>query len=145
MAKPDMSDDFEDMSLDDIEEDVPRSASPTDMLAAEADAAQVHQRKVLEHRASMLGQDLQDRAQTHALRTSFARVIKWTMIATLGATALLMGFYLYAVVWRRTDVDSAVMIAWFSSTVVQVIGLVYIVANYLFPKSDNGKEVEPKP
>lgn len=123
---------FEEGTLDDIETDVAVTTSVDDLLGSENDRSQ-HTIRLLEHRANLLEQEVRDRAQTHTMRSSFATVIKWTMIGTLAATCLLMAAYLYASIFRQVSIDSTVMVAWFSSTVVQVIGLVYIVANYLFP------------
>ena len=38
--------------------------------------------------------------------------------------------------------DSAVLITWLSSTVVEVIGIMYVIARYLFPQSGIGEETE---
>lgn len=91
-----------------------------------------------EHEREMLRHDRSDRAQTRTLRQSFAGTIKKTMIWTLVATVAIMASYITNCFIEDRVIQTNVLIAWFTSTVVQVIGLMYIVANYLFPKSENG-------
>jgi len=91
-----------------------------------------------EHEREMLKHDRSDRAQTRTLRQSFATTIKRTMVWTLVATGALMASYIAYCYREDSPIESSVLIAWFTSTVVQVIGLMYIVANYLFPKGENG-------
>lgn len=86
----------------------------------------------------MLQHDLDDRKQTRELRETFAQTIKWTLIGILAATTILMLTYMVSAICRGREIEASVMISWFSSMVVQVIGLMYIVANYLFPKGENG-------
>lgn len=70
--------------------------------------------------------------QSNALREKFFR---WAMIGTgilLGVNVLL--FFLYMVsMWGQ--ISEAVMVAWISATVVEVLGIVYIIAKYLFEDS----------
>lgn len=38
--------------------------------------------------------------------------------------------------------DSAVLITWLSSTVVEVIGIMYVIARYLFPQHGIGEDTK---
>ena len=141
----DGSPDLDKGTLDDLKGDVPRSLDVNQALAparetSEMSAARLNIRR-LEFRQEMLEADLADRKQTATLRGSFAGVIKWAMVATLAATALLMAAYLVLTTFYGAHLDTAVMVAWFSSTVVQVIGLAYVVANYLFPNGGNSRRL----
>ena len=124
-------------TIDELKGDVPRSLDVNEALAPASEPREMSMTRLnirrLEFRQEMLDADLADRRQTAALRGSFASVIKWAMIATLAATGLLMAAYLLLTTFFEAELDTAVMVAWFSSTVVQVIGLAYVVANYLFP------------
>ena len=67
--------------------------------------------------------------QANTLRKSFFKFVVVAVAGVLIASAALMGMY----VWSEwSELDPGVMIAWYSATVVQVIGLAYIVARYLF-------------
>lgn len=47
------------------------------------------------------------------------------------------GFFLYGFA-NSWDIEPIVMEFWLSSAVVQVIGIVYVIARYLFPRRDRG-------
>lgn len=53
---------------------------------------------------------------------------------------IFFGFYLWQI---RAHMDSAVMIAWLSASVVEVVGILWVIARNLFPYRDksmpNGK------
>lgn len=69
----------------------------------------------------------------NTLRKSFFKFIIFVVSLTLLASVVLMALYVKSE-WK--EVEANVMIAWFSANVVQVLGLAYIVARYLFtPRS----------
>ena len=69
--------------------------------------------------------------QQNELRERFFR---WTSIlasAIIAGNFVLMAYYAHALGGKVPD---NVMIYWISSTVVQILGIVYIIARYLFPR-----------
>ena len=67
-------------------------------------------------------------------------MMKWTLTLATGiivVSTAAMGIY-FGSEWGH--IAPAVMVAWFSSVVVEVLGIVYIVASYLFPKDDHAVE-----
>jgi hypothetical protein len=74
---------------------------------------------------------LKDRNQTIGLR----KMLAWFAIAAVSVQLivanLIFGWYLWANGWK--DLPSEIMIAWMSATVVEVIGIVVIIARNLFP------------
>lgn len=67
--------------------------------------------------------------QSNTLREKFFR---WAMIGTgilLGVNVVLFFLYMLSE-WGH--ISEAVMVAWISATVVEVLGIVYIIAKYLF-------------
>jgi hypothetical protein len=76
---------------------------------------------------------LRDRKQNTELRmrlATFAIVVVWVQLV---AANIFFGYYLYQALQGTEGLDSTVMIAWLSATVVEVIGIVVIVARNLFP------------
>lgn len=69
--------------------------------------------------------------QTHKFREKFFGTVSWAVLGTLVASVVVMLLYLCSE-WGQ--LDAAVLIAFNSAVVVQVIGLAYIVAKYLFPE-----------
>lgn len=70
---------------------------------------------------------------------------KWFFKFVLGITGipvLVASLALVRVAWDG-EVSDTVLVSFFASVVVQVIGLSIIVANYLFPKTGSIREIEP--
>jgi hypothetical protein len=76
---------------------------------------------------------LRDMTQTSKLRKQLARFAIMAVSAQLLVANVFFGFYL----WETRDLgfEPSVMIAWLSATVVEVVGIVVIVARNLFPSS----------
>lgn len=72
-----------------------------------------------------------DRAQDIALKKVYA----YSMLVGLGVLLLITEtlFALYAHVGMHWRVPDAVVIAWLSSTVVEVVAIVLVITRYLFP------------
>ncbi|WP_160665289.1 hypothetical protein [Pseudarthrobacter sp. ATCC 49987] len=67
-------------------------------------------------------------------------MMKWTLKAggfVIAGSWAAMAAY---VVSQWNNLDPAVMTGWFVSVVAEVIGIVYVVASYLFPKDDHHME-----
>lgn len=50
-----------------------------------------------------------------------------------------LGFFLYAWLGKHWRVEASIMQVWLSATVVEVIGMVYVVTKYLFPERGRGE------
>ena len=76
----------------------------------------------------------EDFRQDIALRRRYAR----RMLQLLGAELVFVNgmFFLYTWLGVHWKIPSATMQVWLSATVVQVIGIVYVVTRYLFPRRD---------
>jgi Na+/H+ antiporter NhaA len=66
---------------------------------------------------------------------------KWYAIALLAGLGVQMAiadgvFIAYAQVGAHWNIDASVMQAWLSATVVEVVGVVFVVTRYLFPRRD---------
>lgn len=79
--------------------------------------------------------DLKAAEQANKLRKRFFTFVMRTVATTLIATAVIMAAY---VVSQWGKIEAAVMVAFFSAVVVQVIGLALIIARYLFAPRGNG-------
>lgn len=82
------------------------------------------------HVDNTLAAENERRVQANQLRKRFFWAVVCAMCFVLVASVGIMGFYIWS---EWGEIDTAVMIAWLSATVVQTIGLAYIIANYLFP------------
>lgn len=61
------------------------------------------------------------------------RLVKWSLRTVGGLTVsatVLMGAYVWA---QWGHVEASVMIAYFTSVVTETIGILYVIARYLFP------------
>lgn len=73
--------------------------------------------------------------QEHGQRKGF---FVWAMVvvtATLAGNFTLFGLYIKS---QWGQIDTTVMVAWISATVVEVLGIAYIIATHLFSKGDRG-------
>ena len=71
--------------------------------------------------------------QTHTLRKMYA---KWLLrFLAVQMVAANVAFFLYGSLGVGWDIPPAVMGAWLSATVVEVVGLVYAITKSLFPSS----------
>lgn len=75
--------------------------------------------------------DLRDRARKRGKMMIYAL---WLGAAVVVASFGAMAFYIWSQ-WGK--IDPVVMTAWFTSVVVEVLGILFIVASYLFPKDDH--------
>lgn len=148
MAGPD---DLDNARVEGLKEDVPRTVDPAAITrvsrpAGESDylirlrLARVESEELL---VEISKEELRKLRQQHGQRRTFFLWAVTTISAVLAASAAFMIVY-FAV--RGPNVESAVMIAWLSSGLVETLGLGYIIANYLFAgagkssatKADNG-------
>lgn len=74
---------------------------------------------------------LRDKTQTTRLRLLMAKfAVIAVSVQLVVANAL---FFIYLMGWAGEDVETPVIIAWLSATVVEIVGIVGIVAQGLFP------------
>ena len=61
--------------------------------------------------------------------------VKWAVSLVLALSVIGIFTYLLLSFFKKEQMpDSAVLITWLSSTVVEVIGIIYVKSRYLFPK-----------
>lgn len=92
------------------------------------------------HRDKMNDAELKKARQQNKLRKRF---FKWAGLTVV--LSLLGNFILFAAFMKANGgkISDPVMIAWISATVVEVLGIAYIIANYLFDgKSRNEASAE---
>ena len=76
---------------------------------------------------------LAQREQDMRLRRKLSDYAIWIVIVQLAVANLFFGFYL----WHNPiDPQPPIMIAWLSSTVVEVVGILWVIARNLFPYRD---------
>lgn len=59
--------------------------------------------------------------------------VKWVIRAVTGTLAVSVALMVLYVISEWGHIAPQVMVAWFSATVVQTLGLAYVIARYLFP------------
>lgn len=85
--------------------------------------------------------DIDQAYQANALREKFYGYVVRIVTGTMVVSILLVGLYMWS---EWSQIPGSVMIAWFGSSVVQVLGLGYIVARYLFaPRGQIAPGVQP--
>lgn len=84
---------------------------------------------------------LKQRKQDMKLRRFLAICAIWLVIAQVAVANILFSVYLAHNVY---DPDSAVLIAWLSATVVEVVGILWVIARNLFPYRDKSLPRSPK-
>lgn len=114
-APEDLDEFFDNAKLSDLQ-----SQHPTFMGTAEEGRS---------HLAKMNRAEQKKARQQNRLRKRF---FKWAGLTVVGS--LFGNFVLFTIfmVWNKGDIADSVMIAWISATVVEVLGIAYIIANYLF-------------
>ena len=78
-----------------------------------------------------------DRKQTISLKRTLAYFAIVAVSVQLLCANVMFALYLWTPEWRE-NTPPEVIIAWMSATVVEVIGIVVIIARNLFPANENG-------
>lgn len=81
---------------------------------------------------------LDQREQDMKLRERLATNATRLVIAQVAVANILFAFYLGH---NAYDADASVMIAWLSATVVEVVGILWVIARNLFPYRDKSAPV----
>lgn len=131
---------FDEAQFTALSDDVPVTDSVDALLETNGD---IHQRR-LESRLERLALELrrtkfqktQQSAeierlhQQNEMRPKFFKLaagLTWFIIAS---NTLIMGYY----AWHaKENISSSVLSYWIASTVVEILGIIYIIAQYLFP------------
>jgi len=99
-----------------------------DQLAAE----EPHEASDKDVRAAIDKAKLTELEAANEFRQTLVTSTKWTVTALVGCATLFMGLY----IWSQWDhIEASVMIAYFASVVAEIIGILFVIARYLFPKS----------
>jgi uncharacterized membrane protein YdbT with pleckstrin-like domain len=89
----------------------------------------------LETEVEALREDLASEVQNRKLRYPIAVGALVVMVLQVAASNAIFGWYGDANAW---DVSAAAVSAWMGTTVVEVVAVVLVVMNYLFPGSRQG-------
>ena len=81
--------------------------------------------------------------QQNVMRPKFFKLaagLTWFIIVS---NTIIMGYY----AWHaKADINSSVLSYWIASTVVEILGIIYIIAQYLFPGARRkGSKRKPAP
>lgn len=78
---------------------------------------------------------LEDLKQDIALKKTYATRLLWGVLAQMVIADV--GFFLYASIGEGWALSAGVIQVWLGATLVQLIGVVLVVTQYLFPKPKN--------
>jgi len=81
----------------------------------------------------------QRQATTNKQAESYGRWLLWLLVVQLVLANGMM--FLYAGLGVDWAVPNTVMQAWLAATVVQVVGLVWVVVHHLFPPPPSGDQI----
>ncbi len=75
-----------------------------------------------------------ENVRAHRAAHSYRRaLVKWTL-RTVGYLAVASTVFMGAYIWfQRGHIEASVMISFFVSVVTETIGVLYVIARYLFP------------
>jgi hypothetical protein len=119
------------------------SAAEADTLLAEATPVDPSPATTASHSLEKRERDLSKlRMEDHLLDTRLKKLIGriaiLAMIVQLACTNIGFAAYMIWMQWiSGSAIPQAVMIGWFSSTFVEIVGLVLVVAKYIFPSTGN--------
>lgn len=82
------------------------------------------------------------REQENELRVTIANQIIGFVAAQLVLTNMLAWLYALVMLARDETIPSEVIVAWLSSTIVEIIGLLWVVARSLFPFRDKRRNAD---
>lgn len=87
--------------------------------------------------------------QENKLRVSVATRIVSFVAGQLVLTNMMIWIYFIVMLARNQTIPSAVIISWLGSTIVEILGLLWVVARSLFPFRDKHRDIQnekqPKP
>lgn len=77
-----------------------------------------------------------DRRQDIALKRRYATWLLWVLLAQLLVADVV--FVVYAHVGHEWELSTTVIDSWLAATFLEVVGIVYVVTQHLFPRRDHG-------
>lgn len=80
--------------------------------------------------------------QSIALRARVARWALWFVLGQLVVTNLAIVCYIGWSCWKTKSVPSEILITWLTSTIVEIIGILWVIARSLFPFNDHHRDKE---
>lgn len=90
-----------------------------------------------EHVQSLQKAQVRQLEQEHTQRASFFRFAVVVVTLTLAGNFAVFAFYIRS---EWTHISDTVMVTWIGATVVEVLGIAFIIATHLFPRGDkNGR------
>ncbi|MBH0054492.1 hypothetical protein I6E74_09975 [Salinibacterium sp. SWN139] len=128
------ADDLESASIEKLRSEDVRLSTTLRSLAASSDPAARYNRllRLKRFQNTMQGAEINRLHQQNEMRPKFFNLAAWLSWVVVVGNFVLVGWY----AWHaKGDFNPQVMMFWISSTVVEVLGIVYIIAQYLFPKT----------
>lgn len=127
--------------VEQLREDVPDGPDVADLtLETQPNAELLEVRKLAReselHARAMEREELARLQQQNDLRRQFFVFASWLAVGVLVFGCALVGYYAWSV---DGELEPSVLQFWISSTIVEVLGIIFIIARYLFPpppKSD---------
>lgn len=116
-----------------------RGADPSELGASSDELSSEEALTAIELRRQEM--KLDHRRQVLKLRKRLARYAIRIVIAQLVMANL---FFLIYLVANLVDPNPAIMVAWLSATVVEVIGILWVIARSLFPYRDKSPSIDEK-
>lgn len=115
-------------------ENIPKSQLPSSTQDLDPDPSLSLEDLKQKHDIELLKQELEELKDTHTLRLKFAKSIFWVVVLWLLFVSIILvmeGFWLW-----DFSLSDAILITILTTTSINIIGLLVIVAKWLFP---NGK------
>jgi hypothetical protein len=121
--------------VDQLRDAVPDGPEANDLtIGAQPNAELLEAGKLAQEREhhvrAMESQEIARLQQQNALRLRFFTFASALAVGVLVFGCALIGYYAWSVDGK---VDPGVLKFWISSTIVEVLGIIYIIARYLFP------------
>ena len=89
---------------------------------------------------SLLAMKVRRKKEDIDLRRMIAKFTMWIVVIQIFASNVFMGWYLW---FNKETPDKAIMLGWMSSSVIEIVGIMAIVAGSLFPnKKQKSKNSE---
>ncbi len=96
----------------------------------------------LDYRESLQEKEVERLTQQKKLRKKFFKFCMILAYGIIGSNTIFFGWY---IAWAREDVSTTVFQFWISATVVEILGIVAIIARYLFVDEHITKDAPSSP
>ena len=129
-------------TADKLKQDVPKAETASRIVVRADDttvasAALKHWRsRFVRHQKTMQSAEIDRLHQQNEMRPKFFKLAAWLSWTIIIGNFVLVGWY----AWHaKAGIEPYVIVAWISSTVVEILGIMYIIAQYLFPGAKKKK------